>query len=100
MATHSRSVTTSYRCMQDILCIDIHNTKDFLKLKLYMERIMNKKTTFPYSDKIMWNISQKDVMHLQKLVGELMISQFTTQSQYKAVIDTIFESYMKGKQHE
>ena len=45
-------------------------------------------------------LNQKDVKHLQKLVGELMISQFTTQSQYKAVIDTIFESYMKGKQHE
>ena len=61
---------------------------------------MSEKTYFPYSNKIMWNINQKDVKHLQKLVGELMIYQFTTQSQYKAVIDSIFESYMKGKQNE
>jgi len=45
-------------------------------------------------------LNQKDVKHLQKLVGELMISQFTTQSQYKAVVDLIFESYMKGKLNE
>lgn len=60
---------------------------------------MSEKTIFPYGNKVMWNINQKDVKHLQKLVGELMISQFTTQSQYKAVIDSIFESYMKGKQN-
>ena len=45
-------------------------------------------------------LNQKDVKHLQKLVGELMISQFTTQSQYIAVVDLIFESYMKGKLNE
>tara|TARA_X000001388_G_C2223791_1_gene120317 strand:- start:1276 stop:1536 length:261 start_codon:yes stop_codon:yes gene_type:complete len=86
--------------MHGTSCIDTPNIRGFSRQKLYMEKIMSEKKTFPYSDKIMWNISQKDVKHLQKLVGELMISQFTTQSQYKSVIDSIFESYMKGKENE